>query len=184
MGTDFRLAVVALLAAAAVMVGAALSPASASPESFVKTISQQVLAAAKTNNTSRFRSLLRRHADVRGIANFAVGRYKSKIPAGQLSTYYKLAENDMVKFFGEYASALSGSSVNIERVSKSGSLILVETKIVGTGTQVRWRLVRSGGYKVRDVQVLGIWLAHLMRSSYASILRRDGYKALFAYLRK
>ena len=184
MASVFRFACVAIVGAAFIAVFSGITSAQASPEAFVKKISRQVLAAAKTNNTSRFRSLLRQHADIRGIATFALGRYRSKIPAAQLSTYYKLAENDMVKFFGEYSSSLSGSAVSVGRVSKSGSLILVETKIIGTGTTVRWRLVRAGGYKVRDVQVLGIWLAHLMRSSYASILRRSGYRALFAYLQQ
>lgn len=184
MSSEFRFAFIALVATALISLSSGLSPASASPETFVRTISQQVLAAAKTNNTSKFRALLRQHADIRGIANFALGKYKSKIPAGQRSTYYKLAENDMVKFFGEYSSSLSGNSVTVGRVSKSGSLILVDTKIDGIGTAVSWRLVQAGGYKVRDVQVLGIWLGHLMRSTYASILRRSGYKALFTYLRE
>lgn len=183
MASDFRFAFIAIVAAAVVTLTSGLSPASASPETFVQTISKQVLAAARTNNTAKFRALLRQHADIRGIANFALGKYKRKVPAAQLSTYYKLAEDDMVKFFGEYSSSLTGNSVTVGRVSTSGKLILVDTKIDGTGTAVSWRLVRSGGYKVRDVQVLGIWLGHLMRSTYASILRRSGYKKLFTYLR-
>ena len=184
MSSKFRFASVAMAAGAFLILASGLTAASASPETFVRTISQQVLAAAKTNDTGKFRTLLRQHADIRGIANFALGKYKRKVPASQLSTYYKLAEDDMVKFFGEYSSSLSGSSVTVGRISKSGRLILVDTKINGTGTSVSWRLIQSGGYKVRDVQVLGIWLGHLMRSTYASILRRSGYKKLFAYLRE
>lgn len=172
-----------ILAILLLALSAMASGASASPEAFVQSLSQQVLAAAKTNNTARFRALLRRYADVRGIANFALGRYRRKIPAAQLATYYRLAENDMVKFFGDYSSNLSGNSVTVHRVSKNGNLIHVDTSVDGIGTKVSWRLIRHGGYKVRDVQVLGVWLGHLMRSSYASILRRQGYRALFAHLR-
>lgn len=174
---------IALAATLLLTATAGLSPAEASPETFVKALSKQILAAAKTKNSARFRSLLRRHTDIKGIANFALGRYRSKIPAGQRKQYYRLAENDMVNFFSEYSNGLKGSSITITRVSKSGKLILVETKL-GNGSVVSWRLSRKRGYKVRDVQVLGIWLAHLMRTSYTGELRRGGYRRLFAYLRQ
>lgn len=160
------------------------APVQASPESFVQSLSRQILAAARTNNTGRFRSLLRSHADVRGIADFALGRFKAKLPASQRSKYYRLAENDMVKFFRDYSSSLRGSGVTVKRVRKNGSFITVDTTINGTGNAVTWKLIQRGGYKVRDVQVIGIWLGGLMRTSYGSILRRSGYKALFAYMQK
>jgi len=162
----------------------ALSPARASPEAFVTSLSAQILAAAKTRNTAQFHALLRRYADIRGIADFALGRWRSKLPASQRSTYYQLAEQDMVKFFGEYSGSLRGSTVTVLRVTRTGGLIHVETTINGGGGRVSWRLIQAGGYRVRDVQVAGIWLGHLMRSEYGNILRRDGYQKLFAYLRQ
>ena len=85
---------VGALFAAMVSVAALTTPASASPERFVQTLSKQILAAAKTKNSARFRALLRRHADIKGIANFAVGRYRGKIPSAQLAKYYKVVENE------------------------------------------------------------------------------------------
>jgi len=174
---------IAVVASAIVVFSADLSPVRASPERFVKSLSHQILVAAKTKNTARFRSLLRRHADIRGIANFALGRYRNKIPKSQRNRYYRLAENDMVNFFARYSGNLKGSAVTVGRVSKSGRLILVETRL-NDGSAVSWRLSKNRRYKVRDVQVLGVWLAHLMRTTYTGVLRRDGYQQLFAVLQK
>lgn len=173
---------ISVIAIAFAAVFAGSSPVHASPETFVKSLSLQILSAAKTRNSARFRSLLRRHADIRGIADFALGRYRSKIPAAQRQQYYRLAEDDMVEFFQQYSGSLKGSNVTVGRVSRSGKLIMVETSL-NDGTAVSWRLSRSRGYKVRDVQVLGVWLAHLMRTTYTGELRRGGYRQLFAHLK-
>lgn len=183
MHVNARTYCIAFIAAAILSVSAGLSPVRASPETFVKALSKQILAAAKTKNSARFRRLLRRHTDIKGMANFALGRYRSKIPAARRKQFYRLAEDDMVDFFSQYSGSLKGSSVTITRVSKSGKLIFVETRLAN-GSTVSWRLSRNRGYKVRDVQVLGIWLAHLMRTTYTGELRRGGYRRLFAYLQR
>lgn len=181
---SFRMTIAAMFASLVLSALSVTAPAHASPEAFVTSLSAQVLAAAKTNNTAQFRQLLRAHADVRGIADFALGRFKNKLPNNQRARYYQLAENDIVRFFGDYSGSLQGSGVDVKRVVNSGSFIRVDTTITGSNSSVIWKLVQHGGYKVRDVQVAGIWLANLMRSNYSSILRRSGYKALFAHMQR
>ena len=163
--------------------------AAASPERFVEDVTKQVLAAARSRSSKRFRRLLRRHADVRAMANFALGRYRNRLPKSRRAEYYRLTEKKIVQFFGDYAGSLRGDGIQIRRVKKlSATQYLVQTKLTGPGggTPVSWKISTRKGYKVHDVRVAGVWLGQLMRTTFVGEIRKNNgqFKKLFAYLKE
>jgi len=47
-----------------------------------------------------------------------------------------------------------------------------------------WLIKKDGGYKIFDVNVVGVWLAQEQRSAFTSVIRNNGgnFDALLAHL--
>jgi phospholipid transport system substrate-binding protein len=157
-------------------------------EGYVHKLSNSVLHAANSGQKARFRSLMRRHADIRTIGMFSLGQYARKLPAQQRGQYYRLVENWIAKTFISYSRGLNGQKFKVLGSSQRGKrIVLVKSKIVGGGgAAVKWRLTRTnGGYRVSDVNISGVWLSILMKSKFvAKLSRHNGdFNKLFTYLR-
>lgn len=165
--------------------------AATAAESFVSSIGKSVLAAARSGSGSQFRSLLRKSADIRTIALFSLGNYRSKLPANRQREYFSLFEAYIAKVFVSNASKLGGSTISVTGSQQRSDSVIVTSQIqFADGRQpmpVAWRLVRAGGgYKIFDVSIQGIWLAIQQRSNFVSLLNQNNgnMDALFNFLRK
>ena len=123
------------------------------------------------------------------MANFALGRYRKRLPKSRRAEYYRLTERKIVQFFSEYAGSLRGDGIEIRRVRRlNKTQILVETRLTGrdAGTPVSWKISTRKGYKVHDVRVAGVWLGQLMRTTFVGEIRKNNgqFRKLFAYLKK
>ena len=172
----------------AMMANMSASQAASSAERYVGRIGNSVLAAANAGSVGQFRSILRRHADLRVIARFSLGKYARRLPARQRGEVKKLVESMITKAFATYSGRLRGTRVEVTGSVASGRYgTVVSTKIVGgSGGEIKWRLAKSGGsFRVIDVSVFGVWLSQRLRSVIVTKLKQRGgnFDAVFASLR-
>ena len=178
----------AALICLAMMANVSASQAASSAERFVGRVGTSVLAAANAGSVGQFRSILRRHADLRVIAKFSLGKYARRLPPRQRGEVKKLVESMITKAFATYSGRLRGTRVEVTGSAASGRYgTVVSTKIVGgSGGEIKWRLAKSGsGFRVIDVSVFGVWLSQRLRSVIVTKLKQRGgnFDAVFASLR-
>ncbi|MBI2717538.1 MAG: ABC transporter substrate-binding protein [Rhizobiales bacterium] len=186
----FLASVVAGLADYPAIARAAVDPA----ETYVSNIADEVMKLANSGlsgNTlrGRFASLLNRYINLRGIANYALGPYQSKLPLGKRDEFYRLVNNYAAALFVYYVKDFQGSELEIISNTKQGSFTVIQSAIKQTGggrEQVRWRLASSGGgFRVADVNVKGVWLTISMKDRFSRVLNKSNgdFGALFEELR-
>jgi len=173
---------------------AALAPslafAASSAESYVASVGNGVIAAARANSVSQFRSLLRSNADIAAIAIYSLGPYRKSLTNDVKAEYYSLVEAYIAKVFQQNAKKLAGQGLEVKGTKDAGDSVLVKSvlKMGGGGSMpVTWRLVkRGGGFRIFDVNVDGIWLASTQKTNFVSVLKKNNgqISALLDYLRK
>ena len=167
----------ASLAAAPVLVlaspGVARAQAArdAQAEGFVSTQAQRALALlndqslSRAQKAARFRTFMDQVADVPRITQYVLGKYNRTATPAQKRTFAQV--------FREYASGVYESRLGDyrgETFRVTGSVVrrpgdvIVSSLVTGGQLRepqtVRWRVVRSGlGWRLVDVEVLGVWLA-------------------------
>ena len=62
-------------------------------------VADELIKAQRTGTISSFSNVIRRHADVPDIANFSLGRYRSKLPKSKRSAYYRGVQRFMARYF-------------------------------------------------------------------------------------
>ena len=125
---------------------AAIDPA----ETYVSRIADEVMNLANGGQRgdallNRFSSLLSRHISLRNIANYALGTYRSQLPAGRREEFYRLVNNYAAALFVFYINDFKGSTLDITSTTKQGNFTVILSAIKGRGSSepVRWRLTLS-----------------------------------------
>jgi phospholipid transport system substrate-binding protein len=192
-----RIFLSALLSGAGVLVTrpisamAAIDPA----EAYVSDIADEVMQLANsgqkgTGLRNQFAALLNRYINLRAIANYALGTYASKLPAGKKEEFYTLVNNYSAALFVYYVDDFKGTKLEIMSNAKQGKFITIQSAIKRKGggrEQVRWRLVPAdGSFRVSDVNLKGIWLTISMKDRFTKVLKQSkgNFEALFAELRE
>jgi phospholipid transport system substrate-binding protein len=171
-------------------VASSLAMAATSAESYVSKVGNGVIAAARANSVSQFRSLLRANADIAAIAIYSLGPYRKSLTNDVKAEYYGLVENYIAKVFQQNAKKLAGQGLEVQSTKDAGDSVLVKSVLnMGGGgvMPVTWRLVKRGaGYRIFDVNVDGIWLASTQKTNFVSVLKKNNgqISALLDYLRK
>ncbi len=138
----------------------------------------------------KFASLLGKHVNMRGIANFALGSFQKKLPAGQRDEFYDLVTDYAAALFAWYAKDFRGEAVEIVSANIQGKFTTVQSSIKGKGLggeQVNWRLVgNDGNYRVADVKVKNVWLGIAMKQRFGDVLKKSkgDFGPLFLELRE
>ena len=183
-----------LFSGAAVLVGASV-PALADPgaQDYVHKLGIEVLAMAKGGHRGdkalqrRFGSLLNRYINIPGVANFALGMQRASLPAGDKGMFYDLVSNYAAALFVWYVQDFQGSDLAITGSSEQGKFTTVDSKIAGSGEQLRWRVSGSGGsYRIADINIKGVWLTIAMRKMFEDTLNasKGDFTPLYAKLRE
>ena len=161
-----------------------LSPVSSAfacdAEDFVLSAGKAFTAASRQGSPSAFMNAARRFTDLRGIAYFALGPHRKKMPPGKEGEFIRLSQEFMGRFMSRYASRFNASGLQI--VNCEGSIVTGQAG----GRKIAFRVSRrGGGYKLDDVNISSVWLASQMRSTFTGVINRNGgsIDALFAYLR-
>lgn len=184
-----------LLSGAALMAGAAVAPALAASgaEDYVHKLGTEVLALAKGGHRGdkalqrRFANLLNRYINIPGVANFALGTQRASLPAGDKGMFYDLVSNYAAALFVWYVQDFQGSDLNVTGSADQGKFTTVDSKIVGSGEQLRWRVSGSGGgYRIADINVKGVWLSIAMKKMFEDTLNasKGDFHPLYDKLRE
>jgi len=165
---------------------------SASPqEAHVTGLLEELIALAKYDGAEqrkRLGKVLHKRADVRAIALFALGTWRSKMPKDMSADYVDLVVNYTANAFIDYVNRFSGAVVAIEGSSSQGAFTTVDAKLTyaeGRSSQIRFRYANTGTPRVKDVNVQGIWLSLQLRERFSGLLKRNNgdFAELMAFLR-
>jgi len=181
---------------------AAVSPARANSEStadtrgagtYVSKIAAEVMGLANGGGSKdalrpKCVAILNKYINIRGIANFALGQYQSKLTGAEKEKFYSLFSNYAASLFVAYVADFRGSDLKITSITSQGNFTTITSAIVSKGggrEQVKWR-VASGAYRVSDVNVKGVWLSIATKKRFGDVLKHSGgdLDALFAELKK
>jgi len=174
----------------------AQAQAGKAPEALIKEVSTDVLDAVKADKSIQAGDLRKVIAlvdqKVLPYVNFqrmtasAVGRYwRQATPEQQkrLQDEFKLL---LVRTYsGALAQVSSEQTVELKpmRSTPADNEVVVRTEIRGKGDpiQLDYRLEKAGdGWKIYDVNVLGVWLVENYRNSFAQEIGANGIDGLIA----
>jgi phospholipid transport system substrate-binding protein len=187
------------LTAASLGLAAALAHAQAgkAPDALIKEVSSDVLAAVKADTSIKQGDVQKvialvdtkvmPYVDFQRMTSSAVGRYWRQATPDQQK---RLQEEFKVLLVRTYSGALAqvqDQTVELKpmRGAVTDSEVVVKTEIKGRGdpVQLDYRLEQTpGGWKIYDVNVLGVWLVENYRNSFSQEISAGGIDGLIAKL--
>ena len=187
-----------VLAAASVAQWAPLAlAADETPDAMIKRLSDDVMAAIKNDkaiqagDTNKLIALV--DGKIMPNVNFQRMTAAAVGPAWRQATpeqQKKLQEEFKILLVRTYSGALAqvddqSISLKPQRGSPTDTDVLVRTEIRGRGDpiQLDYRLEKAGaGWKIYNLNVLGVWLVETYRSQFASEINAKGVDGLIAAL--
>jgi phospholipid transport system substrate-binding protein len=195
MWTYFKRIVTVTLASVALSAGAQTAPTA---DAFVKTLTNDVIDTVKADKAMQGGDVAKiitlvdtkvlPHMDFKRMTASAVGRnWRTATPEQQS----KLAEEFKVLLVRTYAGALTevreGTTVSIKplRAGPDDTEVVVRTEVKAKSEpiQLDYRLSKEGsGWKVYDMNVLGVWLVEQYKSSFQQEVSKGGIDGLLMAL--
>ena len=158
------------------------SAGSLSAEEFTERLGTWVVRLAASGHDDarlkqEFIRLFSAHVDIHALADFALGKYRRRMPENIRSEYRALVLDYVAAMFVQHRRRLAAHEVKARGKRRSGKWLLVESALVypnGKASPVRWRLINtSRGYQVADVNLRNVWLSLRMRDNFVAILDRS-----------
>jgi phospholipid transport system substrate-binding protein len=177
--------------------GAALAQADNSPQTLIKSVSTDVLDSVRADKSIKqgdvqkvmalVDSKVMPHIDFQRMTASAVGRYWRQATPDQQK---RLQDEFKVLLVRTYSGALAqvqDQTVELKpsRGQPDDKEVVVKTEIRGRGdpVQLDYRLEQTAaGWKIYDVNVLGVWLVENYRNSFSQEIGSSGIDGLIAKL--
>lgn len=165
---------------AAMMFAAAPAIAADHPSiAYMKQFAKEMLNAHRQGTVGSFRKVIDRHADVAAIADYSLGQYRKKLPAGQKQKYYGGVVTFMSRYFADQSRIYPIAKYEIGDAAADDGEVVINSKVYllsGQSYTVVWRLSKNGSrYKVRDAKVLGFSMVYMQRGLFTSFIsKRNG----------
>ena len=133
------------------------------PAAFIKIAGTQMVAAARSGSQPMMTAVIRRYSDLPDISLFSLGSYRNRLPGSRRGSYYDGVSRFMARYFIGQAKQYQVAKFQVYTQSRKASwgyeVDSVVTLTSGTTYTLRWHVVpRKGGYRVRDVSILGVWI--------------------------
>jgi phospholipid transport system substrate-binding protein len=185
------------ISAATIAVASATAFAQQAPDQLVKQVSSEVLDAAKADKSIQagdvqkvsalVEAKVMPHVNFQRMTASAVGRYWRQATPEQQK---KLQDEFKILLVRTYSGALAqvrDQTVQLKpmRSTPADTEVIVRTEIRGKGDpiQLDYRLEKAAdGWKIYDVNVLGVWLVENYRNSFAQEIGAGGIDGLIAKL--
>ncbi len=199
--TSLALGVLVAVGVASVPAARAQGSANASlgtPDVLVKTLSEDVLASIRkdpslqSGDVSRLNALVDEkilpHVNFEKMTRLAVGRSWREATPEQRQALTREFRTLLVRTYAGAVSAAKDYQVQMRpfRAESTETDVTVRTQAVparGEPIQLDYRLEKtSGGWKIYDVNVLGIWLVENYRNTFAGEVSRGGIDGLIKSL--
>ncbi len=187
------------LAAAALSLGSALAHAQAdkTPDALIKEVSTDVLDAVRADKSIKQGDVTKvialvdakvmPHVDFQRMTASAVGRYWRQATPEQQKRLQEEFKVLMVRTYSGALAQVEDQKVELKpmRSADGDKEVIVKTEITGRGEpiQLDYRLQQTGsGWKIYDVNVLGVWLVQNYRNSFAQEIGSGGIDGLISKL--
>ena len=167
------------------------------PDEMIRRMSMEVLSTIKADKDVQ-------SGDVRKIINFvdtmimpkvnflrmtasAVGRSWRQATPEQQKRLQEEFKNLLVRTYAGALSQVQDQSINVKplRAQAGDTEVIVRTEILGRGEpiQLDYRMEKTaGGWKIYDLNVLGVWLVETYRTQFAQEISARGIDGLIATL--
>lgn len=167
------------------------------PDEMIRRMSMDVLSTIKADKDVQ-------SGDVRKIINFvdtmimpkvnflrmtasAVGRSWRQATPEQQKRLQEEFKNLLVRTYAGALSQVQDQSINVKplRAQAGDTEVIVRTEILGRGEpiQLDYRIEKTaGGWKIYDLNVLGVWLVETYRTQFAQEISARGIDGLIATL--
>ncbi len=156
------------------------------PAAFMKQAGLQLIAAARSRSHETLADIIRLYSDLPDIGLYSLGNYRKHLPSSRRSSYYDGVARFMARYFIGQAKQYHVAKFQV--VTQSRKLewgFEVESLVTmtsGTTHTLRWHVVpRKGGYKVRDVSIVGVWITPIsmvgqQKDLFEGYIRNNGGK--------
>lgn len=187
------------LAAGLLSVGCAVAQAQAgkAPDALIKEVSTDVLESAKADKSIKQGDVQKvialvdtkvmPHVDFQRMTASAVGRYWRQATPEQQKRLQDEFKTLLVRTYAGALAQVQDQTVELKpmRSAPTDTEVVVKTEIKGRGdpVQLDYRLEQTpGGWKIYDVNVLGVWLVENYRNSFSQEIGSGGIDGLIAKL--
>jgi len=124
-------------------------------------------------------AILRETVDIRGVAQFVLGRHWRTASEAQRGEYLQLFEEVLVRNLSARFGEIAGASFTVARSMMASEEEAVVSTVVNRpnapSVTLDWRVAVVGGVpKVVDVVAEGTSLRITQRSEYSAVVQRDG----------
>lgn len=186
-----------MIAAATLALAAAVAQAQTAPDTWIKQISGEVIETVKADkaiqggDTKRIMTLVDAkilpNVDFLRMTSSAVGRHWRGATPEQQKRLQEEFKTLLVRTYAGALTQVKDQTVEMKplRARPEDTEVLVRTEIKGKGEpiQLDYRLEKVGeGWKIYDVNVLGVWLVETYRASFAQEISASGIDGLIAKL--
>ncbi len=189
----------ALLAAGSVSAQApATAPSVTAPEALVRDLSNEVLATIKADkalasgDVNRVQKLIDEkilpYVDFQKMTQLAVGRGWRQATPEQRAALTREFRSLLVRTYSGALSQVTDHQVQLRpfRAQPADTDVLVRTSVVasrGDPIQLDYRLEKTdAGWKIYDVNILGVWLVENYKTQFASQINAGGVDGLIKTL--
>ena len=191
--------IVPWLTAALLTLGAALAQAQAgkAPDALIKEVSTDVIESVradksiKQGDVSKVIALVDAkvmpYVDFQRMTASAVGRYWRQATPEQQKRLQEEFKILLVRTYSGAIAQVQDQTVELKpmRNAPDDKEVVVKTEVKGRGDpiQLDYRLEQTpGGWKVYDINVLGVWLVENYRNSFSQEIASGGIDGLIAKL--
>jgi phospholipid transport system substrate-binding protein len=177
---------------------AASAAAAEAPDALVRTVSTEVLDAIKKDKTLQSGDLTRLqalvdekilpHVNFDHMTQLAVGRGWRAATPEQRQALTREFRTLLVRTYSGAVSAVRDHQVQLRpfRANPADTEVVVRTQVVpskGDPIQLDYRLEKGEqGWKIFDINILGVWLVENYRNEFASRISQDGVDGLIKSL--
>jgi phospholipid transport system substrate-binding protein len=167
------------------------------PDGLIKTVVSDVMASVKSDpeiqkgNIPRIVELVEKkilpYADMRRTTEMAMGpNWKKATPEqqAQLVTEFKSL---LIRTYSGALSQLRDQTIQFKplRAAPDDKEVVVRTVVIGRGDPIPldYRLEKtSNGWKVYDMNIMGVWLVEAYRNQFANQISQNGVDGLVKFL--
>ncbi len=193
---DFLARIAAGFAALAFAHGAVQAQATG-PDALVKQLSNEVIdtvksdAAIQAGDIKKIMALVDSkvlpHVNFQRMTSSAVGRYWRQATPEQQAKLQAEFKTLLVRTYSGALTQVKDQNVELKplRMKPEDTEVIVKTEVKGKGEaiQLDYRLEKQAeGWKIYDVNVLGVWLVENYRNSFAQEISAKGIDGLIAKL--
>jgi phospholipid transport system substrate-binding protein len=167
------------------------------PDGLIKTVVSEVMASVKSDpeiqkgNIPRIVDLVEKkivpYTDMRRTTEMAMGPNWKKATPEQQTQLISEFKNLLIRTYSGALSQLRDQTIQFKplRAAPDDKEVVVKTVVIGRGDPIPldYRLEKtSSGWKVYDMNIMGVWLVEAYRNQFANQISQNGVEGLVKFL--